>query len=173
MRAAVLLWRQGSHACLLPMCLSIIPTAPLSPNARYLYVCFLSPHLVFSLLMEAPYLSLVFRVSPPNRFLPSPPPQTRWTFLSDTYFNLFLRPAPSLFFLPQFFLPMAWSHATFTPSSLRRSFLPGSPFFTLLQLASLNLNLCFLCFFLNILSFLAASPPSHSFLPILLPLSLS
>lgn len=44
-------------------------------------------------------------------------PQTRWTFLSDTLIY-FLLLAPALLFLPQFFLPMARSHATFTPSSL-------------------------------------------------------
>lgn len=45
-------------------------------------------------------------------------PRTQWTFLSDPYFNLFLPPAPSRFFLPQFLLPISRSHATFTPSSL-------------------------------------------------------
>lgn len=58
------------------------------------------------------------------------------------YFNLFLLLAPALFFLPQFFLPMARSHATFTPSSLLLScsllHLLISLFFTSFQLAYLK-----------------------------------
>lgn len=117
-----------------------------------------------------PSHSLFFCVSPPNNVFPLPLPRTQWTFLSDTYFNLFLLLAPALFFLPQFFLPMARSHATFTPSALLLSrsllHLLASLLFTSFQLASLNplsqtfLSVLFLlCIFFPLNAVVAAASP--------------
>lgn len=111
------------------MCLSIILTRPLSPNARYMYVCVCAclcvfhPHLVISLLIKKKKKKTVSPSSPSPChqimfFFPAPSDPVNFPVWYLLYFNLFLLLAPSLAFLPHFFLPMATSHATFTPSSL-------------------------------------------------------
>lgn len=84
---------------------------------------------------------------------------TQWTFFSRSCFNLFL-----LCFLPHFFLPMARSHTTFTPSSLPARLL-SSPSARLSQLyfsaRLLDSLICLLllgCKFFSTLYFLGAGP---------------
>lgn len=146
-------------------------------------MCFsFQPHLVCSLLMKTPFSSMFYH---PKCF----PLCSRQTFLSDTFY-LFLLLAPALFFLPQFFLPMARSHATFTPSSLLLSHsllhLLLSLFFSAFQLASLKSPSLFLssvcssnsasfilpcCTYCSLLSFL--SFPSFPTVPCLCPRAVS
>lgn len=84
---------------------------------------------------------------------------TQWTFFSRSCFNLFL-----LRFLPHFFLPMARSHTTFTPSFLPARLL-SSPSARLSQLyfsaRFLDSLICLLllgCKFFSTLYFLGAGP---------------
>ena len=141
----------------------------------YMCVCecvFLHPLLVWSPSMKTQPLCLPGVIAPKSS--PTPLPQTQWTFLSDTCFNLFLlfAPPPSpVFFLPQYFLPMARPHATFTVSSLVLTHsllhLLSCLFFTSFTLASLNCSficLPLLCIsFPSVLHFLQCHPSLTSF----------